>query len=524
MTKHAQQTESFDRSDLITRDGHALFGSAGRAIAGQVVALVAGLATTILTIRLLNQASYGRFALFFMFLEILSHIIGWPNLGLVRLGRAELGQRGTLAETFWTRLALFGLCALPALALLILSREPLNSYLPLEYPLHIVLMLYLLLSQFVLLARTVFQTVSNFRSYALVTASVKFVNLCLLIVVFVLLARPAGPARILGTHIISLGIVTLLCLAMLPWRSLLPLRVRSSVMRRMAVYSWPLFLAGLTSLVVNWVDLAVIRQFRSDAEVGLYAAAYQLVTVLIALHVALISAVIPLLVSLVIERRREALIGYLDKALPQTAWVLGLGSLLLCAGAEAVPLVFGPRYQLSVEPCQVLIAGTAFFIFAGFQAALAKALDRVPSTLAVGLILATLNVLFDLALVPTFGIRGAAVATAIACVLSGLFYFPILNSERNLRGRRPLRRYCALLGLCAPIFMASASLLFQKPLIRIGAALVILLIWAGLAKALSVFPRTSLANLARVEMPPSVRRLLETFYAVLGRETEGQVS
>ena len=69
----------------------------------------------------------------------------------------------------------------------------------------------------------------------------------------------------------------------------------------------------MSAFVVNWVGLVVIKAFCAKEALGCYAVAYQAVTVLTALQVAAVSAVLPLLVSLAVERRRDELAWYLDE-------------------------------------------------------------------------------------------------------------------------------------------------------------------------------------------------------------------
>jgi len=511
------ETPSESATELIGRDTRALFGSAGLAVLGQGTALLAGLACTILTIRLLpGRADYGRYALFFMFLEVVSHLVNWPNLGLVRFGREELGRNGRIAETFWARLALFLLCVLLAATLLFGFSRPLDSYLALDFPLHYLLIAYVALNGLVLFARSVFQTVTDFRAYASTLAGVKLLNLAFLVVFFVLLARGATPGRVLLTHLASFTIVGLACLLRQPWRIISPPRLRLHALARIAAYSWPLFPAGLSALVVNWVDFVVIRRAIGDAAVGIYAVAYQPVIVLITLSVALMSAVQPLLISLVLARRRETLRWYHADALRQVAWALGLAGVLLAVLAEFIPLIVGRQYGPAVVPCQVLIAGVTFFMFAGFQSAYAKALDRVRWVLFVGVVLAVLNTLFDLALVPAFGIRGAAVATTAAYAMSGLFYFPILSGDRRFPLERPLRAYSALIGLAPTLCMAAAALALPGTLPRVVAGVTILLVWAALGRWARIYPRRTLEMVRGVHMPAWARRLAGAFYRVLG--------
>jgi len=518
MSDHSTETDSPLDPQLIARDGRAFFGSAGLAVSGQAITATAGIACTVITIRLLSRTAYGRFAIFFMLLEIVSHIIAWPNPGLVRFGREEMAGAGTLADTFWARLSLFLAGAAAVAILLFAAQRHVMSYVRLqEFQVHILLLLYVVLNGFVLMARSVFQTATRFRAYALTQCSVKLLNLAFIVVVFVLLGKVASPARILLVHIVSFALISCVCLVLLPWRLLLPVRIRMPVLKRMAAYSWPFLPAGLSALIVNWVDFAVIKHFKSDLQVGIYAAAYQPVTVIIGLQVALVSAVLPLLVSLAIEKRSRALTWYLDDVLPQIAWGLGLGSVVLATAAEAIPLALGGKYAHAVVPCQVLLAGVTFFVFAGFQAALAKALDRVKAVFLIGLLTAALNVLFDLVLVPRFGIQGAAIATAAAYILSGLFFFPVLNSERWLRRGGVMRRYGVYIGLAAPLFMAAAALMSRSWALRLIAASGIIAVWVIAARVLGIFRKDTLEKIERIHMPAFARSAAKRFYAVFGR-------
>lgn len=513
MTDHPPQTKPSAGAELIAKDSRDIFGNTGRATTGQAIALAAGLVTTIITIRLLQRADYGRFALFFMLLEIISHFISWPNLGIVRFGREEMAHSGRAAQTFWARMLLYAAGALAAAVILWTFRKPAGEYLHLEYPLHALLFLYVTLNGFVLLARSMFQTTSQFRAYAFTAAGVKICNLALILTLFLFLRLPVGPGRIIAVHIASFALVCMLCVFLLPWKLLLPIRTDLRAIRRIAAYSWPLLPAGLCAFVVNWVDLAVIRHFGKDWEVGVYAAAYQPVTILIALHVAVLGVITPLLVSLVITKRKNTLVWYLREALPQLGWLLGLGALVLALSAEFIPLVLGAAYRPAIVPCQVLIAGAAFFTFAGFQSSLVTAFDRTRAVFIVGLLTATLNVLFDLALVPRFGILGAAVGTTAAFILSGLLYFPILNTALPASPRR----YLALAGLTPALLMAGIIPALPSRHLRI--ALCILLIGASISAARLILPRprATLDKLDAAHLPNPARKAIRIFLHMLSR-------
>ena len=95
-------------AELIAQDRSRLLGSVSLALFGQGAAFAFGLLCMVLTVRLLGPENYGRLAMFFLILAVLSQLlVSWPNMGLVRFGREELAERGAAAASFWARAVIF---------------------------------------------------------------------------------------------------------------------------------------------------------------------------------------------------------------------------------------------------------------------------------------------------------------------------------------------------------------------------------------------------------------------------------
>ncbi|GEM_PF-2430312 len=508
-------------AELIAQDRSRLLGSVSLALFGQGAAFAFGLLCMVLTVRLLGPENYGRLAMFFLILAVLSQLlVSWPNMGLVRFGREELAERGAAAASFWARAVIFLATLLLAAGLLWIFRGPLERYLGLGFAPHFLLLAYLALNEAIALCRALFQTVSRFRSYALSNSLVRLFILTGLTLLYLLLSRsgkPAGAAVVLEVHVAALTAVTLVCLTLLPWSRLKPPGLNTAQARRMLSYSWPLMLGGLSVLVVDWVDLAVIKHFRSGAEVGLYAVAYQPVTVLSQLRVAVIAALLPLLISMGIEKRHESLTWFLDDAAPQAAWGIGLCCTVAAGLAELIPPVLGEKFAPSIVPAQVLMAGVAFSMFGAIQTAVAQAFDKLRAAAAVLIALALFNTAGDLLLVPVIGILGAAIATTAAFAISGLLYFPVLNAIEPLRSGASGRRYLALAGLLPALLFAILAVLLNNPAQRLIACAAVLLVALLAAKWIGVFKRATMDRMERVQMPGWAREGLRKFYAILGR-------
>ena len=175
----------------------------------------------------------------------------------------------------------------------------------------------------------------------------------------------------------------------------------------------PMAVVTVCSYVVAWIDLLILAAFRPDADVGLYALAYQIFTFVLQVGSLWIVVALP-------ESSRRAAAGEdrVEALLPERRLRAGIGlwaasvALLALAAAVALTLVFGPDFEGSAGPLMVLLASAA--LIAPYLAAVPVmiALGRTGELALISVAGAALNVTLDLALIPAIGIWGPAVATA----------------------------------------------------------------------------------------------------------------
>ena len=162
------------------------------------------------------------------------------------------------------------------------------------------------------------------------------------------------------------------------------------------------------------VDMVMIEWMMGPREVGLYAAAYRFLDVVIVLAASLSGPLFPRLSAVARARPQEA------RRLLEDAWrpllVLGL-PLSLGAFALAAPLVtalFGAAFAESAPLLRVLIWGTLPLFWANLAGHALIAAHRVWPLVAVYAASAAVNVALNGLLIPRYGATGAAVAT-LAC-------------------------------------------------------------------------------------------------------------
>ena len=181
----------------------------------------------------------------------------------------------------------------------------------------------------------------------------------------------------------------------------------------------------------TYVDTVILGLMRTDAEVGWYAAAYRVYEGLTYAPSILAAVLTPRLSHLFAHDRpghRRLLTRSLAASL---ALAVVLGTVAAMGARPLVTWLFGARYAAAAPPLQVLSAG-AVFVFATWilhAAAISTNLDRrLLLTTAIGL---GANVALNIALIPSYGITGAAWATVLAEALTVLLL--LVQIERRLR-------------------------------------------------------------------------------------------
>jgi O-antigen/teichoic acid export membrane protein len=170
---------------------------------------------------------------------------------------------------------------------------------------------------------------------------------------------------------------------------------------------------------------------RTDAEVGWYAAAYRVYEGL-TYAPSILAAVLTPRLSYLFTHDRAGHRTLLTRALlASLALAVVLGGIAALAAAPVISLLFGSRYAAAAQPLQILSAG-ALFVFATWilhAGAISTNLDRrLLVTTGIGL---GANVALNIALIPRYGISGAAWATVLAEGLTVLLL--LVQIERRLR-------------------------------------------------------------------------------------------
>ncbi len=458
--------------------------------AGNYAAIAISFATSVVLTHSLGTVEYGRLALLLTVSQILAFLVSqWTLTAVVQYGAREFASKASLARTFWSRTVL----ALPwlgvaAAAFVVFGAEIARL---LDIPTWGV---WLVFAHFVLAAAvgtasSVLQAMNRMPRYGVGLVLDRAIALFLVLALLRLGSLDA--LRALACYTASSAVVAVFLYASIGRRPLRPIRADRAHVSTMWRFSLPVVASQWLGLFgTQWTDYLVIRRYLAVEELGLYSLAYQLAGVLQQITSIVATLMLPRYSLLALAGNDAQLRRILGRLLPY--WLLTY-ALALCIALAFAPfaigIVFGDGFAGTASPFALLIvASIELAIFNTFSSLLTGYERMWPLTLSV-IASAAVNIGLDLALVPQFGISGAALSTVAAYGTSAVVALATARVQLGL----PVLRYAAFVLPVAVAYAASVTLSGWTA----GVASVALgaVVTLAVARAFGLRPREDLAAL-----------------------------
>jgi O-antigen/teichoic acid export membrane protein len=178
--------------------------------------------------------------------------------------------------------------------------------------------------------------------------------------------------------------------------------------------SLPLVLVYACELAMQNTDVLVISRYMAPTDVGIYFAAAKTMSLILFVHYAVGSAVAARFSALNARGDRAGLQAFAREAAQWTFWPSLAAALLILALGQLLLSFFGPEFVAAFPVMLILVVGFLIRSAVGPADMLLSMAGEQKLCAALLVVMAGLNVALNLALVPSFGLVGAASATSTA--------------------------------------------------------------------------------------------------------------
>ncbi len=184
------------------------------------------------------------------------------------------------------------------------------------------------------------------------------------------------------------------------------------LLKRMLGYGLKFYVGAVASFIIFRADVLIVNRFHGAEAAGVYAIASQFSFVLIMLPATIASLLFPRVAA-----HQDEPAAYTVDVTRHTSFVMLVVCLVAALSSFALPLVYGPRFTESTILFLILLPGI-FFI--SLESVLVQYFTGtgLPVTISwFWVITLVVNVVLNLALIPTFGARAAAINSTVSYAL-----------------------------------------------------------------------------------------------------------
>lgn len=226
--------------------------------------------------------------------------------------------------------------------------------------------------------------------------------------------------------------------------------------------AWPFAAMGALGALLTNTDILIISWMRSAEEVGVYSAVIRIVQLLYLVPSIIQFSILPTLSRFAADHEK------FRYALERTLGVIFLVSIPLSLGGivlgkELMGFVFGPAYVAGGLSFSILMGSLLFDYGGGVVSSAIFAYDRQKSLIVASAIGGIANVIFDLMLIPPFGIAGSAVATLLAQIASNSYLWHAMKKINYFSVLPRLKRIAlagALVGVASWLLLLAGTPVF----------------------------------------------------------------
>lgn len=196
--------------------------------------------------------------------------------------------------------------------------------------------------------------------------------------------------------------------------------------------SLPLVVVAAAELMLQNTDVLVISRYMTPEDVAIYFASAKTMSLIMFVHFAVGSAVANRFSALNARGDTEQLRAFVRDAVNWTFWPSLLGAAVILVLGKPLLWLFGPEFAAGYPVMFVLVIGFLFRSAFGPAEVILSMLGEHQICAAVLIVTALLNLALNFALVPEFGLLGAAAATSISLMTAALTSYVVARRRLEI--------------------------------------------------------------------------------------------
>jgi len=211
--------------------------------------------------------------------------------------------------------------------------------------------------------------------------------------------------------------------------------------------SWPLLLSGMANQINLKSDVVVIQAMLGSVALGVYSAAARLSELAYFLPVVFMNSTLPVLLKVRKEEGPESARykNMLQRSYDQAFWAgLLVAGVVAGVGSLVITHIFGDEYGPAVDVLVIHVMACPFVFMAAVYSKWIISEGYFWSSVVRHSLGAVTNIALNLVLLPTMGVRGAAIATVASYIMAT--YIAAFVGKRS----RPAGRQMTL-AIVAPV-------------------------------------------------------------------------
>lgn len=203
--------------------------------------------------------------------------------------------------------------------------------------------------------------------------------------------------------------------------------------REMITFAWPLMIATYVKMIMSWTDTIALGYFGAAFDVGLYNTALPTAGMIFTFAVAFRIMLNPILSELHAKERQDEL----ETVFKSTAkWIslLTFPMLLLFVlfPDNILGILFGPEAVAASQALVILAVGFFSLAFIGASSLMFLVIGKTRISMYNTVVATVANLFLNIALIPLYGITGAAVATAFSLILISVLHVVFCKKHTGL--------------------------------------------------------------------------------------------